>query len=635
LDNQHHDGRTTNSRKISRRKLIASLGLSGAAFASGGFMYAYGKSVPVTEDVYGKKKPVTDDADRISYQFAEGLPERTVAERLRELISVKDYGAKGDGVTNDTEAIRAAVSQANTTGGIVVFPAGTYRVSDFPNIRVTSGVHLIGCGDGASVLTASGNMTAPFIHTAGDHIRIEGLDMRNPNSINAVAFVNISGGSHVAVHRCSFEGGYTAVWLNPADHEVVQHVKLTDNIMKHFNFGVYIGSKHTFQIGGTISNVLIDRNMIIEGQQIDAGGDGIKTVKRCSYLTITNNHISGYSRDAIDLFASGDSIVVSGNVLQNNLVKGIDIKSDLANYTENEYGFNGRRLTITNNIIDGNELVGISISQNTSNGDYNYFIDVSNNQISGSKQSGITLSGRFMTVTNNMIFENCLAESSYHALLVGKNLPKALTRDINISNNIIVNNGSEKSQGQGLYISAYVEDCLVQGNIIRNDPALPNPNQKRGLYVNQLTKNITVKNNQVSGHPVIDLTIVKHADIRGESAHVMIGSLAKGDRGEFPLLSMPKSGAIVRAVLVTASPIPADSTDYIVFSLRKHSGGSAPVIFSNYSTAGAGTTAFEHIPFPDVRQSVSQGDLISVNITTAGAGQEVRNAYILLEYIET
>jgi hypothetical protein len=55
---------------------------------------------------------------------------QTVEAKLRETVSVKDFGAVGDGVTDDTAAIQAAVDNALT----IVFPAGNYRVVSAVNI---------------------------------------------------------------------------------------------------------------------------------------------------------------------------------------------------------------------------------------------------------------------------------------------------------------------------------------------------------------------------------------------------------------------------------------------------------------------------------------------------------------------
>lgn len=57
---------------------------------------------------------------------------RTTQAKLREFVSVKDFGAVGDGVTDDTVAIQAAVDAVfagSLQGGSLYFPKGSYRVT--------------------------------------------------------------------------------------------------------------------------------------------------------------------------------------------------------------------------------------------------------------------------------------------------------------------------------------------------------------------------------------------------------------------------------------------------------------------------------------------------------------------------
>ncbi|MEU8588977.1 glycosyl hydrolase family 28-related protein [Streptomyces sp. NPDC048664] len=44
-------------------------------------------------------------------------------------INVLDYGATGNGSTDDTTALQSAIGAVPASGGTVVFPAGTYKIS--------------------------------------------------------------------------------------------------------------------------------------------------------------------------------------------------------------------------------------------------------------------------------------------------------------------------------------------------------------------------------------------------------------------------------------------------------------------------------------------------------------------------
>jgi len=79
-------------------------------------------------------------------------PIQWLAQIIGVFTNVKDptYGAVGDGVTDDTTHIQAALTAAGTPKGIVFFPAGTYRTT--AKLTVPTGVHLWGAGTDATFI---------------------------------------------------------------------------------------------------------------------------------------------------------------------------------------------------------------------------------------------------------------------------------------------------------------------------------------------------------------------------------------------------------------------------------------------------------------------------------------------------
>lgn len=103
----------------------------------------------------------------------------------RPWADVRAHGAVGDGVTNDTAAIQAAINAVASPGGIVFFPPGTYLATalTYPTLKAIS---LVGAGAQASIIQRSGAATLVTLAHSYDrsewYSRIEGLTLDGNNT---------------------------------------------------------------------------------------------------------------------------------------------------------------------------------------------------------------------------------------------------------------------------------------------------------------------------------------------------------------------------------------------------------------------------------------------------------------------
>ena len=143
-------------------------------------------------------------------QTGTGAVARTVDAKLKDqFLSVKDFGATGDGVTDDSAAVQAAITRAIALGGATVyFPAGTYLCNTALTC-VGSGVNLVGDSVQNTAIRSTGT-TGAMLTVTGARCSLENLLIyrntlsTNPNSI-VVAFANAV---QCKIDNCWLQGGH-------------------------------------------------------------------------------------------------------------------------------------------------------------------------------------------------------------------------------------------------------------------------------------------------------------------------------------------------------------------------------------------------------------------------------------------
>lgn len=98
-------------------------------------------------------------------QSGTGAVLRTLQAKMRDTVSVMDFGATGDGVTNDRAAIQAAIdAMVALGGGEVFFPRGVYQIN--AELTITQkNIRLRGTGRGSSIIRTTA--AANCLHVSG------------------------------------------------------------------------------------------------------------------------------------------------------------------------------------------------------------------------------------------------------------------------------------------------------------------------------------------------------------------------------------------------------------------------------------------------------------------------------------
>ena len=108
---------------------------------------------------------------------------RSIPDKLNEAVSVKDFGAVGDGLADDTLAIQKALAEHNA----VYLPAGTYLIS--APVRLGSRQSLRGVGQSSTIRCQSNNFAA--LELSADYITL--ADLRIEGGAPAVRLFGAQG----------------------------------------------------------------------------------------------------------------------------------------------------------------------------------------------------------------------------------------------------------------------------------------------------------------------------------------------------------------------------------------------------------------------------------------------------------
>lgn len=125
------------------------------------------------------------------YLIAVGQTERPIGATITEIcVSVKSFGAKGDNVAIDTTAVQNAINYVKALGGGVVwFPAGTYKIDQALTLSSASGVTFRGAGMFSTTIMLTNGSANAFTITSCQQCRFEylNIDHSSSSSGNAIS----------------------------------------------------------------------------------------------------------------------------------------------------------------------------------------------------------------------------------------------------------------------------------------------------------------------------------------------------------------------------------------------------------------------------------------------------------------
>lgn len=145
--------------------------------------------------------PAGENTNSLEFtQAGTGAVTRTVDSKLKDVVSAKDFGAVGDGVTDDTAAVQAAFA---ATRGCVFFPKGQYLVSS--GFTLSKPTKILGEGAASQInFTGGGTLFTLQVGSGGAAYQ----DAAAPYIIEAINLIKVETVSNPTA-QCCIELQYT------------------------------------------------------------------------------------------------------------------------------------------------------------------------------------------------------------------------------------------------------------------------------------------------------------------------------------------------------------------------------------------------------------------------------------------
>lgn len=175
---------------------------------------------------------------------------RTVHAKLGELVSVRDYGAQGNGTADDSPAFQAALD----AHGTVHVPAGTYRLDS--EVQVKPRRHLLGAGRDVTVIDARGPRAFTFNRNSGAFL-VDSTAAQdwNRSELGGMTIRMTAGGVRVVGHEFRakgllFAGGAAPSGQADPDGWCIDMVDANECVLREIQAGYGGGTAHRLLANG-------------------------------------------------------------------------------------------------------------------------------------------------------------------------------------------------------------------------------------------------------------------------------------------------------------------------------------------------------------------------------------------------